>query len=319
MRPFYRNHEGLRVPPGVLEKPFHEALAYQPLDDDIFIVTYQKSGTHWASTIVNHILQGPNAQIPPNYLEMYGPVAVNEGHRGMGLRNVIQTHLPVSLIPWNLRARYLMVVRDPKDVVVSLFHHTRNIDLYHYKDGTMDHFFREFVEGRVEYGCYFRALLDYYWLSLRSPNNTLLLTYEAIQANKTAAIRKIANFIGVDLNEQRVHEVVAECAINNVRANCSRKYDSHSATPRANQRIREAYTDEKGRFVPPPPIAFARKGEVGDWRNYLSDQMADMLDARMASMPAGVQALWKGCENTRAALNLHPPVMHHQGNILIEQ
>lgn len=99
------------------------------------------------------------------------------------------------------------------------------------------------------------------------------------------------------MTEERVNEVVAESAINKVRANCSKKYDSYSATNQANQRMLEAYTDEQGRFVPPPPIAFARKGEVGDWRNHLTNEMVEQIEARMASMPPGVLALWKGCEN----------------------
>lgn len=343
MRPFHRTHEGCRVPPGVLEKPFREAIAYQPRDDDIFIVTYQKSGTHWASTIVNHILQGPTAKVPPNYLEMYGPDAVNECHRGVGLRNVIQSHLPVALLPWNPKARYVMVVRDPKDVLVSLFHHSRNIELYDYKDGTIEHFFNEFLAGRIEYGCYFRALLDYYWLSIRSPQNTLLLTYEGIHQDKFAVIKKIATFLGVEVTDERgnthcyklrrffvgstlipqrfevdfmpilyrfistgvylccltvlrflvaVHQIIDESDIKKVRANCTTKYDSMSATNTANQRLVEAYTKD-GKFVPPPPIAFARKGEVGDWKTHLTSQMAETLDARMAAMPEGVRDLWK--------------------------
>ncbi|XP_003746991.1 sulfotransferase family cytosolic 2B member 1 [Galendromus occidentalis] len=292
MRPFHRIHEGCRVPPGVLEKPFKEAIAYQPRDDDIFIVTYQKSGTHWASTIVNHILQGANAKVPPNYLEMYGPAAVNECHRGVGLRNVIQSHLPVALLPWNSKARYVMVVRDPKDVLVSLFHHTKNIELYDYSDGTIEHFYDEFIAGRIEYGCYFRALLDYYWLSIRSPQNTLLLTYEGIHQDKSAAVKKIASFLDVPLTDQRVAEIIDESDIRKVRANCTTKYDSVSATSTANKRLLEAYTKD-GKFLPPPPVAFARKGEVGDWKNHLTTQMVEELDARMAAMPEGVQALWK--------------------------
>lgn len=292
MQPFHRIHEGCRVPPGVLERPFHEAIAYQPRDDDIFIVTYQKSGTHWASTIVNHILQGPNAKVPPNYLEMYGPAAVNECHRGVGLRNVIQSHLPVALLPWNPRARYVMVVRDPKDVLVSLFHHSRNIELYNFTNGKIGDFFKEFIEGRVEYGCYFRALLDYYWLSIRSPQNTLLLTYEGIHQDKAAAITRIATFLGVQLSDKRVLEIIDESDIKKVRANCTTKYDSFSATNQANKRMVEAYTKD-GKFVPPPPIAFARKGEVGDWKNHLTPEMAFALDSRMAAMPEGVRALWK--------------------------
>ena len=47
---------------------------------------------------------------------------------GVSLR-VIKTHLPLGRLPMNADAKYIYVVRDPKDVFVSSYHFVRDVAL----------------------------------------------------------------------------------------------------------------------------------------------------------------------------------------------
>ena len=58
-------------------------------------------------------------------------------------------------------AKYIYVMRNPKDTAVSLFHHTRAYPSYQY-DGDWDDFFERFMSGNVDHGYWFDHVLQWW-------------------------------------------------------------------------------------------------------------------------------------------------------------
>ena len=74
-------------------------------------------------------------------------------------------------------AKYIYVVRNPKDVAVSFYHHTKryNDSMYHFT-GDWNDYFELFLKGEVEFGSWFDHVLG--WLSHKGTvyvNNAALL------------------------------------------------------------------------------------------------------------------------------------------------
>lgn len=73
--------------------------------------------------------------------------------------------MPYRLLPGgvptaNVHAKYINVYRNPKDVVVSLFHHAQALK---YKDAVRwDDYFEQFMSGKVIYGSYFKHVLEWW-------------------------------------------------------------------------------------------------------------------------------------------------------------
>ena len=139
LKPSYTWHDGFAMPMGFPREAFGSALEYSPEPTDFFIATYPKCGTTWAQYIVYLIAHhgaplsagdSMGAHIP--HLEEVGGRAVAR----MTSPRYLKTHLPFGMTPYNERARYLYVARNPFDCAVSFYHHTRGfIRHYDFADG----------------------------------------------------------------------------------------------------------------------------------------------------------------------------------------
>nr|XP_025034916.1 sulfotransferase family cytosolic 2B member 1 [Pelodiscus sinensis] len=99
-------------------------------DDDIFNVTYQKSGTVWMLEILSLIRSNgdpswcrtvPNWERGPWYETILG-LRMAQGNRSP---RIISSHLPIQLFAksfFRSKAKVVYTVRNPKDVLVSLYH-----------------------------------------------------------------------------------------------------------------------------------------------------------------------------------------------------
>ena len=71
---------------------------------------------------------------------------------------VFKTHIPYCLVPKGSdeanKPRYIYVVRNPKDVFVSLYHHSRNMP-YVVEIPTWDEAFQSFLKGDRKYSPFF--------------------------------------------------------------------------------------------------------------------------------------------------------------------
>ena len=104
-------------------------------DGDIVICTRSKTGTTWVQMICALLifqtpeLPAPLAQLSPwlDHLtapreEVYARLAAQQHRR------FIKTHTPLDGIPLDPRATYIVTVRHPLDMAVSLYHFGDNID-----------------------------------------------------------------------------------------------------------------------------------------------------------------------------------------------
>ena len=186
------------------------------------------------------------------------------------LKPIIKTHLPFDMMPYNPRAKYLFVFRNPKDTVVSLYHHIKNVPIF---EMTLDfhQFFDQFINGETCYGDYFKHVLSY-WNHRFDPNVKLLI-YEQMKRNPKEAVLRIGEFLG----QQYVDKLKAN---NGLILNEVLKYST----------IDFMKTDaNNNEFI-------VRKGIVGDWRTHFTKEESDLVDKRVEQefTGTGLEHLWIG-------------------------
>jgi len=202
---------------------------YVPRDDDVFLCTFIKSGTTWVQAILRELIdikEGTDTRVDgvsvgltegeriPWIEEMaaiVGPKVylkrLNE--QSAKRRRMYKTHLPFPVVKrWATKStKFIFVMRDPRDVVVSAWHHTRTKN-FTYK-GPFEHFANEmFLKGRIECGNWFEFTKECYDAATAMPSNCLLLRYEIMLKDPSKAVREIARFLKISVSEDNVKDVV---------------------------------------------------------------------------------------------------------------
>jgi hypothetical protein len=161
------------------------------------------------------------------------------------------------------RHRVILLVRDPRDVIVSLYFQKR--DRRGAYEGTLEAFLDEPVGG-------FDSLLAFYdaWAdSLDVPAGVLVVRYEDLHERPAAELRRMLSFVGVEgVADDVVDEAVAYASFDNMR------------------RMEVTGTTGSARLAPGRPgdenSYKTRRGVVGGYRDELSPERIARLDAQMA-------------------------------------
>ncbi|XP_036162948.1 sulfotransferase 2B1 isoform X1 [Myotis myotis] len=123
-------------------------------DDDIFIVTYPKSGTNWMIEILSLIVKDgdpswirsvPIWKRAPWCETIMGAFSLSD----QSSPRLMSSHLPIQLFTkafFNSKAKVIYMGRNPRDVAVSLYHYSKIAGQL--KDpGTPDQFLQNFLKG----------------------------------------------------------------------------------------------------------------------------------------------------------------------------
>jgi hypothetical protein len=200
---------------------------YQPTNHDVFACAGFKSGTTWLLQIavqiaylgeadfdnIHSVVPWPDAPAPLRRLviPLADPSPLERAPSGL---RVIKTHLPQPSVPYSGDARYLVMVRDPKDVIVSEYHFIRSLLL-----GPLMPSIRHWVDlslaGKVPSGSWARHLAGYW--RVRNEPNVLFLTYEDLFADPQGVIAQIARFMNVALNAAQLAAVVRSAQFEEMR------------------------------------------------------------------------------------------------------
>ncbi|XP_072263368.1 amine sulfotransferase-like [Pyxicephalus adspersus] len=237
-------------------------------DDDVFLVTYPKSGTIWSQQILSLICseghRNGTEQIDTNERVPWLEFRALNPETDYNLRpspRLFVTHLSELFAPRELKnkkAKVIYVMRNPKDVIKS-FYHFENITLLSEKSPDFQHFFEKFLDGEVYAGKWFHHVRG--WYTLKDSYNILFLKYEDMIKDLRSAVKKICTFLEIKLDEKSIDIVVKKASFKEMKTD-----------PLANkENMPEDLIDKKcGSFM--------RKGQVGDWKNIMTVAQNETFD-----------------------------------------
>uniref|UniRef100_A0A6I8STA8 Sulfotransferase n=1 Tax=Xenopus tropicalis TaxID=8364 RepID=A0A6I8STA8_XENTR len=111
---------------------------FQVLDDDIFNITYPKSGTHWMSEILNLIKHNGDPTMVTTVpmwsrSPWYETVGGYEEAEKLTSPRIISSHIPSQIFSKSFiksKAKVIYTMRNPKDVIVSMFYFSKILKIF---------------------------------------------------------------------------------------------------------------------------------------------------------------------------------------------
>ncbi|XP_061445047.1 sulfotransferase 1C2-like isoform X2 [Rhineura floridana] len=217
-RPTLVEIEGIPLPDETAEN-WGRIKGFRARPDDLLICTYPKAGTTWMQEIVDMIQHGGDpqkcARAPIHqrcpYIELFPPKPLPSGFEeaeAMASPRTVKSHCPVQLLPpsfWEQNCKIIYVARNAKDNAVSYFHFHRMNRLLP-NAGTWEEFLENFIAGKVAYGSWADHVLG--WWKAKNRHPILYLFYEDMKEDPAREIRKVAQFLDIELLESVLDQIV---------------------------------------------------------------------------------------------------------------
>ena len=273
---------GGTVLPRLSPERWQELEAFPLRQGDLFIVTYPKSGTTWMQQIVKLLRNGGKRDdikldksirwlevLDSDFGKMHHYTPDMATSSDVISPRAFKSHFPYEHVPGGLphttAAKYIYVMRNPKDVCISLYHHRRMME-----ELTWEDHFSLFSSTSIMYGNWCDHVLG--WWKNRDAPNILIVKYEDIKTDPTAAVRTIADFIGIKVaTDELVQSVVENSSFSSMKKNPNANYAWYSGQDKVFSR--------EGQFM--------RKGEVGNWKQQFTDSESECLDALVSERLRG--------------------------------
>ena len=231
---------------------------------DVFIVGHPKSGNTWLSRMIaslkehqfdnNVNLENINSFIPTfhakdNNIQMYADYPNPRVFRNEG--PIYPEEYPKTIY----------IVRDPRSVYVSYYHHCVHDTQNH--DWPID----EFVTEMLTHGG-IHALEPYLirwdkqflqWKERSLKQSVKIIKYEDIHLDTRTVLIEMADYIGLDYDEEMISKALDKGTFKNMR----KEEITYGAAPYSGDK------GEKGFFV--------RKGKIDGWKDELSSQIVNKI------------------------------------------
>lgn len=228
--------------------------------DDIFLVSFPKSGNTWTRFLIANLAH-PEEKVGFENIHRLVPdpyVTWKRDFDRMSRPRIIKSH--ECFDPRYPRVIY--IVRDPRDVVISQYHYHRKCKKI--EDGyPMERFVQRFLSGETcPHGSWGENVTT--WLtSRRNDPRFLLLKYEDMVADPHREMTRVAKFLNIPVDGDRVAQAVERSAADRMRKLEKAQADKSSLTKDSRKEL-----------------SFVRAAKSGGWRNELPEQFAGQIEAK---------------------------------------
>ncbi|NMO15465.1 sulfotransferase domain-containing protein [Pyxidicoccus fallax] len=241
-------------------------LRLKPRPGDIYVATAAKSGTTWMQQIVYQLVTGGRGefehiyQVSPFLEELISAPWAERVLDALPSPRILKTHMDWPHLKAPPDSRVIYVTRNAADALVSIHNHRVLNEGYRFDFDT------SFFHGDKLVRHWFRHLES--WWPHRNDANVLHVRYEDLVADLEGSIRRVARFLGIPIEEERMGDILEKCGFAYMK-----RHDARFDT-------RIGFFDAREAGKP----TFIRKGAVGDGRTELSPELQAALDSRLAPL-----------------------------------
>lgn len=229
-------------------------------DDDIFIVSYPKSGNTWMRFLVANLVNPETTVGFDNIDKLVPDIYANTEKR---LNQVPSPRTLKSHEYFDPRyKKTIYIVRDPRDIAVSYWHHHLKCRLVNERD-SIDEFVSSFVHGSLDpFGTWHEHVGS--WIGARQHTpDFLLLRYEDILSDPYRAAKRISTLASLAVSDEDIQHAVSESSFSSM----SRKERMHGAEWALKHNTRE-------------DLPFVRKGTSRQWKYNLNPTAVRIIEDR---------------------------------------
>ena len=274
-------------------------------DGDIVISTPPKCGTTWTQTLVALLIFGsPDFPRPLSEISLWVDMQLarkEDVFARLGEqthRRFIKSHTALDGLPYDERVTYVCVGRDPRDVAVSCRHHMSNLDLEQFlklreqavgledlaelmpqqrepMDPIVEYLSTDFESDSLNIMSLSYVLhhLQSFW-DRRDQPNIALFHYSDLQADLPGQLKRLADVLGIELDDAKVNELAAAASFSAMRDN------AEMVAPNSDAHIWKSTND------------FFHRGSNGQWREVFDDEMLRLYDERAAALASPELRSW---------------------------
>lgn len=260
-----------------------DGFAFRP--GDVVIAAPSKSGTTWTQLLVALLVfDGPDFPEPVGKMSLWMDQKTRPADEAHAIfaaqqhRRFIKTHTPLDGVPVRDGVRFVCVGRDPRDAVVSMLHHSDNLDRarlseligaeFPTPDGSHADRLGRWLDGGSFPDWSARSILEQYrtfWERRHLPN-VELFHFADYLADLPGEVMRLADHLEIEITPERAGDLAAEAAIDRART-------------RADEVVPEAHM-----LVFKDTAGFLRGGRAGDGVAAMTSEQLERYDRLVAAM-----------------------------------
>ncbi len=253
-----------------MEEVVESVGGFEPRPTDVIISPFAKCGTTWLQQIF-HTLRTLGdedyddvSRVVP-WIEPAVSLGIDLKAEQKAQPRGFKSHLTWEAVPKG--CRYIVSLRDPRDALVSLYHFMVG---WFIEPGTvtLDEFALERFIPAAESPArqsYWHHLLG--WWSVRDEPAVLLLSYEAMQREPEATVRRVAEHCDISLDQDLLALTLAHSSLDYMKTH-SNKFDDL---------LMRELSERRGGLPPGSDSSKVREGKVGGHKAELSAQVIERL------------------------------------------
>jgi hypothetical protein len=250
---------------------------FRPRRSDVLITTAPKAGTTWMQNILHQLRSGgdpsfdnidrvvPWLELPRDGLDHE---AVLEGYEAIESPRIFKTHCTFEQTPGNDIARIILSSRDPRDCMVSFYHHVMDMTDAARAHGHFEDLksFDDVFERWMSFGAWFRNVQS--WWPHVHDDNVLWLRYEDMKQAIDPCVDRILQFLDWHITPAQRNAVNEYISFDWMKAHSDKFIMDHRGEPLFR------------------PGGFIRKGQIGDHKQQLSKVQEQQILDRARKMLA---------------------------------
>ncbi|CAH1786755.1 unnamed protein product [Owenia fusiformis] len=294
--------DGLMVLPSVRKEAYYDLSTLEVESNDIFFVTYPRSGTHFSLELVDLIRNNGDCDALRNthiHQRVVPTMNSPEFMTGKGLKGpldagsnplitaaakpsprILHTHASYEFWPEQVKqgkCKIVVMVRNPKSVYTSFYHLVGGMasvpgGMFE-RQPTWDEFYAAFIENKsslVPFGTWFDFYSNIWKHRMDIPVH--FLNYETMVKDMPKAIKELASFFNKSFSEETIKRMCQHLSFEEFKKNPS--------TGKAFEALKTSLGEN---------AIHMRKGKIDDWKNMFTVAQSEAFDKLYDKVMAGTE------------------------------